>query len=351
MRWRALRTERLLEAPRCVLGDILVEGPGRRARLEDALDGAMLEGTEPRGMRERSVEVLGGIASAEHEDAARLVTPDARGARAQQAKERGAAGPQAVERHRELVEIHRAPAARRWVESRGVELLPGAGRRKLVTGDARKVGGVDEQLALGDAHGQDVGHVVVRDGVAIARPVDEAVDAAHAVDDARGVVGVARQRHQMRLLLGEPVEAGPTVAASRVDNPVEPIDELSAHVVEVAKRTAVEERPLEVPECALGPRLGIWVAAYRAGPKLIVSRECQKAWIVDGLCALPARHHGLLAVVDAAMSAAFEAVECLLVPVHQRVEVTGRVDRVRLARAARARESGSRPITAPSRAA
>jgi hypothetical protein len=30
-----------------------------------------------------------------------------------------------------------------------------------------------------------------------------------------------------------------------VDDPVEPVDELGAHVVEVGERAAVEERPLE----------------------------------------------------------------------------------------------------------
>lgn len=83
MRRRALRTERLLESLRGILGDVLVERARGRARLEDALDGTMLEGAEPRGMRERGVEVTGGVASAEHEDAARLMTPDAGRARAE----------------------------------------------------------------------------------------------------------------------------------------------------------------------------------------------------------------------------------------------------------------------------
>src|SRR5262245_40822871 len=120
----------------------------------------------------------------------------------------------------------------------------------------------------------------------------------------------------MGLLLGKALEAGPAVAAPRVDNPVEPVDELGAHVVEVAKRPAVEERALEVPERPLGPRLGIGVAAHRTRPKLIMSCECQKPRIVDGLCAFPARHHGLLAVVGTVMRAAAEPVECLLVAVH-----------------------------------
>jgi Uma2 family endonuclease len=196
--------------------------------LEDALDGAMLESAEPRGVPERGVEIRGGVASAQHEDAARLVAPDPWRARAQQPEERGRPRTQAVERHGELIEIHRALAARRWMEARRVELEPEAARRELVASDARQVGGVDEQLVLGDAHRQDVGHVVVGNGVAIAFPVDEAVDAAHAIEDARGVVGVARQRHEPGLLLGKPLEARAAVAAPRVDDPVEPVDELGA---------------------------------------------------------------------------------------------------------------------------
>src|SRR5262249_57091860 len=109
----------------------------------------------------------------------------------------------------ELVEIDGAFAARGRVVAGGVELVAGAARGELVAGDAAEVGGVDEQLALGDAHGQDVGHVLVGDGVAVAFPVDEAVDAANAVGDAGGVVGVARERNELVfLLLGEALEAG-----------------------------------------------------------------------------------------------------------------------------------------------
>jgi hypothetical protein len=42
-----------------------------------------------------------------------------------------------------------------------------------VARDAREIGGVNEELALGDADGQDVGDVLVGDGVAVAVPLDE----------------------------------------------------------------------------------------------------------------------------------------------------------------------------------
>jgi len=92
---------------------------------------------------------------------------------------------------------------------------------------------------------------------------------------------VARQRGEVGLFLAEPLEAGPAVAAPQVDDLIEPVDELGAYILEVAKRAAIEERPLEVPERPLGARLGIGLPAHRARLKLIMSGECQKPRIVD----------------------------------------------------------------------
>ena len=122
MRGGALRAERLLEAARGVLGNVLVERARRRARLEDSRDGAVLERAEPRGVCERGVEVRGRVARAEHEDDARLVAPDPRWPRAEQPEERDPARPQALEHGGELIEIHRGLAARRRVQALGVEL-------------------------------------------------------------------------------------------------------------------------------------------------------------------------------------------------------------------------------------
>jgi hypothetical protein len=56
---------------------------------------------------------------------------------------------------------------RRWMVTGGVELGAGASRSELVARDAPEVGRVDEELALRDTHGQDVGHVLVGDGVPV----------------------------------------------------------------------------------------------------------------------------------------------------------------------------------------
>lgn len=202
----------------------------------------MLEGAEPRRVAERGVEIVGGVAGAQNEDAPRLVAPDARWPGGEQSKEHGRALAHALERSGELVEIDGALAARRWMVAGRVELRARASRRELVARDAPEVGRVDEELALRHAHGQDIGHMLVRDGVPVALPIHEAVDAANAVRDASGVVGMARKGNELALLLlGEALEGGTSAPPSLIDHAVEPRDELEAQVDPVAERPAVEE--------------------------------------------------------------------------------------------------------------
>ena len=65
----------------------------------------------------------------------------------------------------------------------------------------------------------------------------------------------------------------------------------------------------------------------------IVDREVDEAWVVDGLAALPAQHHGLLAVVLALREHALQPCECGHVSVHERVQVFPLVDGEALAAA------------------
>lgn len=71
-----------------------------------------------------------------------------------------------------------------------------AGRSRVAHARRSSSSAIHEELALRDAKRQDVHDVVVRDGVLVARPRDEAVDAAHAIDSARRVIGMTRQRNQ-----------------------------------------------------------------------------------------------------------------------------------------------------------
>jgi hypothetical protein len=184
--------EGLFEATSGLLGDVLIEGPRRRACRDDALDGGAFEGAEARGVREGGVEIERVEACTELKDAAGLMSPDARGTCAEEAEEARGAFAHALEGDGELIEVDRALAAWRRMEAARIELLAGALRGELVARDAGEIRGVDEELPLRDADGQDVGDVVVRDGVAVALPVDEAVDAADAVDDAGCIVRMPR---------------------------------------------------------------------------------------------------------------------------------------------------------------
>src|SRR5882672_64670 len=164
--------------------------------------------------------------------------------------------------------------------------------------------------------------MVVGDGIVIAGPGHEAVDAADAVHHARGVVRMPWQGDQVVALLDEAIERGALVELAVIDDVLEPVRELRAHVVEVAKLAAVEERALDFPERPLRPRLVVGVSASNGHwTKLVVTRECEEARIVDGLIALPAEHDRLLAVVLALARAAVEPDERAVVSVHQRVQV------------------------------
>ena len=234
-------TEGFFEPSRGVLGDVLVERARQGARGEDALDGGMVARAERRGVAERAFDLVGGVALAQEQDLARLRAPDPRWPEAHQAKELGGVLAHVVERDVELVEVDGTASLRRRVEPGGVELEAGTARTELVARDAPQVGGIHEQLALRDAHGQNVSDMVIGNSVVIAGPGDEAVDAAYAVDHARGVVRTPGQRDQVVALLGESFERGALVEPAVIDDVLEPVRELRAHIVEVAKLATVEE--------------------------------------------------------------------------------------------------------------
>lgn len=55
-------TERFFEPSRGVLGDVLVERARQSPRGEDALDGGVVARAERRGMTEREIDLVGGVA-------------------------------------------------------------------------------------------------------------------------------------------------------------------------------------------------------------------------------------------------------------------------------------------------
>ena len=144
--------ERLFDAARGLLGDVLVERARHRARSEDSLDGPMVEGAEGGGVSECGVDVGGAEALAQEQDLACLRAPDARRAEAHQPEECGGALAHSLECHLDLIEIDGTLSLGQRVEAGGIELQALAARDELVARDAREVRGIDEELSLGHAH-------------------------------------------------------------------------------------------------------------------------------------------------------------------------------------------------------
>ena len=316
-----------------LLGDVLGEAAWGGARGQDPLDGLVLEGAEGTGVGERGGEVGGGVALAQEQDLTGVVAGEA-ALRGGEAGEEACTALAAVgEGLLDLGEVGAAAIPGRVDELR-VDVHAAAAGRELVARHEPEVGGVDEELVLGDADGEDLGDVVVGHGVAVAVDGDEAVGAADAVEDARRVVGVERQRSQEGALLGEHLELGPMrlPVQAGIAGGALPLGELAAEVLHVAEAAAVEEAPLELPKSALDPGFVIWVpGAAGDRPELVVSGEGEEARVVDGLAPLPAEHDRLLVVVLAGPGGALEAGEGGEVAVHESVEVAAVEDGVALA--------------------
>jgi hypothetical protein len=207
-----------------------------------------------------------------------------------------------------------------------------ATRGELVPRNATQVRSVHEQLPLGDAHRQEIGDMVVGDGVLVAFVGYVAFEIGDAVHDASGIVRVKREREEVGLLDGEALERSGAVARAKVADLVEPASELDGEVVEVAEAAAVEKRSFELPEAALDAWLVVGMAtAHGDGPHLVVRGEGEVAWIVDRLLTLPAQHDRLLAVVLAALGQATEALERRSVTGHEGVQIGVLVQREELA--------------------
>lgn len=284
-------------------------------------------------MGECGAEVGGGVALAEEQDLPSVIAGEAALRGDETGEEAGAIEADVGEGLLDLGEVGAAAIPGR-VDELGIDVHPAAPRRELVARYETEVGGVDEELVLGDPDREDLGDVVVGDRVAVAVHGDEAVGAADAVEDAGRIVGVERQGTEERALLGEHFELGPAgllVPASIAGGPL-PHGELEAEVLDVAEAPAVEEAALELPETSFHPRLVVGMArpaGYR--PELVVSGESEEARVVDGLAPLPAEHDRLLAVVLARPGCSLEAGEGREVTVHEGVEVAAGEDAVALA--------------------
>ena len=82
----------------------------------------------------------------------------------------------------------------------------------------------------------------------VAIPIDESVDPADAIDDACGVVGMPRQGNEMILFQNEAIEGGAFVSDAEVNNFIEPIGKLLAHIIDIPKGERESVTPGSSPE-------------------------------------------------------------------------------------------------------
>lgn len=138
-------------------------------------------------MGQGGAEIDVGVALAEEQDLAGVIASEAalRGGKA--GEEAGAVGTDVGESLLDLVEVGASAIPGRVDELR-VDVHSPAARCELVAGHEAEVGGVDEEFVLGDADRENLGDVVVWDGVPVAIDGDEAIGAANAVEDAGRVV-------------------------------------------------------------------------------------------------------------------------------------------------------------------
>ncbi len=180
------------EAASRLLGDVLLEAARTADGRQDLAHGVGTQGAVACSALQGPDDILGIEAGTKAEDEARLMKIQPRRGLAHELEELGGTLAHALECLAQLVSIGGRAMSRGWVKAVRVELEALSAGGKLMASDAAQIGAVDEQLVLGDAHGQDVGDMVVGHRVAIALPVDEAVDAADSVGDTGGIVVVRR---------------------------------------------------------------------------------------------------------------------------------------------------------------
>lgn len=234
----AVHSELALEAAGGFFRDVFVERTRPVSRLKDSQDGLVAERSEAEGVPERRVDILGGVTLAQEQDAPGAVAPLARGCGAEPPKELCGVLAHLLEGRANLIEVDGRASAITSMETLRIDLQATSSWSELVGCNALEIGGVHEELALGDAYGEQIGDVVVGNGVAICLPVDKAVDVAEAIGDAGGVIAVARKRHQMGRFFREALKGRGGMTLADVDDGGEPLGKLGVEVAQVTKLPA-----------------------------------------------------------------------------------------------------------------
>src|SRR4051812_15758403 len=158
----------LVEPAGALLGDVLGEPARGRARGQDARHGGVLEGAEGAGVAERGGEVARRVALSQEENLPGVVAGEAALGRGEPGEETPSRLADGGEGHLQLIQVSAAAVPPGLVGAGRDDVVAGAARGQLSFGHQLEVSRVDEELVLGDADGEDVGDVVIRDGVAVA---------------------------------------------------------------------------------------------------------------------------------------------------------------------------------------
>ena len=186
----------------------------------------------------------------------------------------------------------------------GIELTLAAraARQQRMPGDLLDLGTVDDQLVFGDPHGQHLPDVLPGHGILVLTVFDVAFAIDRTINHLRRVVGMARQRNQVRLLfrvqldrtpLGLPVNA-------HVGDFRQPTPRRLIEVVQRAELTAIEQVHFHVVERPLHfPLRGRMARPASSWSITVVRGESQKAGVVNRQIRLVTGHHDLHIVVQA----------------------------------------------------
>jgi hypothetical protein len=208
--------------------------------------------------------------------------------------------------------------------------FPGPLRETLMMGHHLDLGAIDEHVLLGGFQGEDIGHILVGDGVAIGFKIQEPIDAANPQGHFGGIVIVKGQGlKSASFLLHEELKrrAMGRFMDMFVGSVPEPPLSRGLQVIEILERACVEEVFLYILEGRLDFSLRLR-PAHDDGLAVVMGNEGDEGRVVDRAACFPSQKDCFLPVVQTVLRNPLKMVEGVLVPADQGEElaVGGKVD-------------------------
>jgi len=277
-----------------------LQGSGSRFCCQDAFYGLAITGVIPAGMAKGQIDVVSVIAFLQMQDVPGVETGIACMHREKPLEKLPGMLPQVEKLLPDRFEaIANGPDP---VNRRAIPGDPSAGRRPFMADDDLKFRRVDDDLLLRGLHRQDVGHMLVWDGIAVGLELEVSFEVADPKRHFRAVIGMKRQRPQGRkLLFEEDLQRRPAggVMHMGVAPFADPPAGAGAEIVEILKLAAAQEIALHVLKRALDLPLRFGPAST-ADDRVtaIVGDEGGKGRVDHRPPRLPAQDDRLLAVVE-----------------------------------------------------